>query len=106
MATVDLRDESIEAFLADNKLVLVDFWAPWCGPCRMLAPTLDQLAEEVGDKAVIAKVNVDISPFSAIKYHIQGIPNLKLFHNGQEVEGFVGVQSLDRLKSTIQSYME
>lgn len=104
MATVELNDSTIEAYLESQPLVLVDFWAPWCGPCRMMGPVLDQLAEEVGERAVIAKVNVDINPYSAIKYHIQGIPNLKLFAHGREVEGFVGVQSLDRLKSAIMSH--
>ncbi|MGZ9583963.1 thioredoxin [Paenibacillus marinisediminis] len=104
MATVELNDSTIEEFLKNNKLVLVDFWAPWCGPCRMIAPTLEQLANEMGDRAVIAKVNVDSSPFAAIKYQIQGIPNLKLFYEGREVEGFVGVQSLERLKSAIMKH--
>ena len=104
MATVELNDSTIDQYLQDNKLVLVDFWAPWCGPCRVLAPTLEQLANEVGEQAVIAKVNVDINPYSTSKHQIQGIPNLKLFYEGREVEGFVGVQSLERLKSAIMNH--
>lgn len=71
----------------------------------MMSPILDQLAKEVGDRAVIAKVNVDISPYATIKYHIQGIPNLKLFAYGQEVAGFVGVQPLEKLKDTIMAHV-
>ncbi|MBN3527592.1 thioredoxin [Paenibacillus apiarius] len=104
MTTVELTDSTIEAFIQDKKLVLIDFWAPWCGPCRMLAPTLDRLAEELGDRAIIAKVNVDSNPYAAIKYQVQGIPNLKLFYEGKEVEGFVGVQPLETLKSAVMAY--
>ncbi|MCE5169522.1 thioredoxin [Paenibacillus profundus] len=105
MTTVELTDSTIEAFIQDNKLVLVDFWAPWCGPCRMIAPTLDRLAEEMGDRAIIAKVNVDSNPYAAIKYQVQGIPNLKLFYEGKEVEGFVGVQPLETLQRAVMNYV-
>ncbi|MCY9517080.1 thioredoxin [Paenibacillus apiarius] len=104
MTTVELTDSTIEAFIQDKKLVLIDFWAPWCGPCRMLAPTLDRLAEELGDRAIIAKVNVDSNPYAAIKYQVQGIPNLKLFYEGKEVGGFVGGQPLETLKSAVMTY--
>ncbi|NOU35232.1 MAG: thioredoxin [Kiritimatiellaceae bacterium] len=72
--------------------VLVDFWAPWCGPCKMQAPILDKVSAKVGDKAVIAKVNVDESPALAAQFGVRSIPTLILFKNGQKVRDFIGVQ--------------
>lgn len=72
--------------------VLVDFWAPWCGPCKMQAPILDKVADKIGDKAVIAKVNVDESPSLAAQFGVRSIPTLILFKNGQKVKDFIGVQ--------------
>ncbi len=86
-------------------MVLVDFWAPWCGPCRMIAPTLDQLAGELGSQVLIAKLNVDENSLGAMKHQIQGIPTLKLFHHGKVVETFVGVQPLSNLKTAIMRYV-
>jgi thioredoxin 1 len=72
--------------------VLVDFWAPWCGPCKMQGPILDKVADKIGDKAVIAKVNVDESPALAAKFGVRSIPTLILFKNGEKVNDFIGVQ--------------
>ena len=72
--------------------VLVDFWAPWGGPCRAQGPIIDKVAEKVGDKAVLAKVNVDESPLIAAKFGVRSIPTLILFKNGQKVRDFIGVQ--------------
>ncbi len=104
MATMKVTDATMEQVVQNNNLVLVDFWAPWCGPCRMIAPILENLAEKVGDQAIIAKLNVDENPVGATKYRIQGIPTLKLFHNGKEVETFVGVQPLERFTAAITKY--
>lgn len=104
MATVQVTDSNLEQFLKSSKLVLVDFWAPWCGPCRMIAPILEELSGIVGENVVIAKLNVDENPLSAGKYRIQGIPTMKLFRNGVEIETFVGVQPLNRLKAAIMQH--
>lgn len=77
--------------------VLVDFWAPWCGPCKMQAPILDKVAAKVGDKVVIAKVNVDEAPALAAQFGVRSIPTLILFKNGQKVRDFIGVQQENAL---------
>ncbi|MBL7664565.1 MAG: thioredoxin [Bacteriovoracaceae bacterium] len=78
--------------LKSNKPVLVDFWAEWCGPCRALAPVLDEIAQEVGGKAAIVKVNVDEAGEIAQKYGIRGIPTLIFFKNGEVKSTLVGNQ--------------
>ncbi len=77
--------------LKSDQPVLVDFWAAWCGPCRMLAPTVDAVAEKFQGKAKVVKLNVDENVESPAKYGIRGIPTLILFKNGQEVDRHVGV---------------
>ncbi|MDK2857310.1 MAG: thioredoxin 1 [Verrucomicrobiota bacterium] len=72
--------------------VLIDFWAPWCGPCKMQGPILDKVADKIGDKAVIAKVNVDENAPIAAQFGVRSIPTLILFKNGEKVKDFVGVQ--------------
>lgn len=106
MSTITVTDNSLNQIIMSRKIVLIDFWAPWCGPCRMMAPILEQLADEVGNEATIAKLNVDENPFSAVKYQIQGIPTLKLFVDGKEVATFVGVQPLNKLKASIMQYVK
>ena len=82
-------------------LVLVDFWAPWCGPCRMQAPILERLADSKEISGNIMKVNTDESPAIAQKYGISGIPTLILFKDGKEVERMVGVQTETALKAKL-----
>ncbi len=91
--------------LSSELPVLVDFWAPWCGPCRMMAPILDSLAVELDGKVKIAKVNVDdpVNQPLAAQYGIQGIPNLKLFKAGQEIADFVGMRQQDSLRQDIMA---
>ncbi len=86
-------------------VVLVDFWAPWCGPCKMQGPILEKVSAEIGDKAVIAKVNVDESPELAAKYGIRSIPTLILLKDGENVQQFVGLQQQDALVSAINGQL-
>jgi thioredoxin 1 len=105
MAVIHITDLTFEQTLRDEELVLVDFWAPWCGPCHFIAPILDELAEQMNGKVTVAKLNVDENPESTRKYGIRSIPTLKLFKNGTEVETRVGVLPLEELKSLVNKYL-
>lgn len=87
--------------LQGDKPVLIDFWAEWCQPCKMLAPTVEEIAGEYEDKVVVGKLNVDDNPATATKYGIRGIPTLLLFKGGQVVQQLVGVKSKAEIKKVI-----
>src|SRR5574344_1701219 len=93
---IHLNSSNFDATIASDKPVLVDFWAPWCGPCRMLGPTIDELAQTVGDSALICKVNVDESPDLAQKYGVNQIPTIIFFKKSQRV-GVSGMATKDAL---------
>jgi thioredoxin 1 len=86
-------------------VTLIDFWAPWCGPCRMQGPIIDELSEELKGKANIGKVNVDNEPELASQFGVMSIPTLILFKDGQPVDKMVGLQSKAVLQSKIQNLM-
>ncbi|MFC1721538.1 thioredoxin [Patescibacteria group bacterium] len=90
--------------LSHNKPVMVDFWAAWCGPCRAMAPILDETADELGESAVVAKLNVDENPEMVAKYEIQSIPSLKVFREGEIVDEMVGIQSKDAMIAKINEH--
>lgn len=103
MGTIQVTDQTLQEVIGGkDKLVLVDFWAPWCGPCRMIAPILEQLAREESDHLVVAKINVDDNPRSAAKYQIMSIPTIKLFKNGKEVQTVVGLRNIEELRRIIR----
>ena len=91
--------------LKSDKPVLVDFWAPWCGPCRMLAPVLAEVAAEKGDKIKVGKVNVDENPELAAQYGISGIPAMLLFKDGKVVATSVGFKPKSELESFIATHV-
>ena len=85
--------------------VLVDFWAPWCAPCRRLAPTVDAVASEFDGKLVVGKMNVDENPNVPTRYNIRGIPTLMLFKGGQNVDTIVGLVEKDSLKKMVEKHL-
>ena len=86
-------------------VVLVDFWAEWCAPCRRLAPTVDQLAADYSGRLTVAKVNIDENPMTPSKFMVRGIPTLLLFKNGDLIETKVGLSSKDDLSKMIDKYL-
>ena len=100
--TVKATDASFEQeVLKSDTPVLVDFWAEWCGPCRMIAPALDEIAGSMGDKVKIVKLNVDENPETAAKYGIMSIPTLMLFKNGELASRQVGAAPKQKLEQWI-----
>jgi thioredoxin 1 len=102
MATKTVTDTSFEADVVNAGMpVLVDFWANWCGPCKMIAPSLEELSDEYGGKVVIAKMDVDQSPEAAARYGVRGVPTLVLFKNGQPVATKIGPAPKGQLREFI-----
>ena len=105
--TIDVNEENFDSIVINSdKPVLVDFWAEWCGPCKMLTPTIEAIAEEYKDKSSIVKINVDDAPAIATKYGIRSIPSILLFSNGDVMEQRVGAVSKEELTSLLDKIIE
>ena len=103
MTIIKTSDSSFEAdVLKSDRPVVVDFWAEWCGPCKMIAPFLEELAADEGDEVVVAKVNIDDNPLTPTKYGVRGIPTLMLFKNGEIAATKVGAMPKTKLYEWVE----
>ncbi|MEL6321641.1 MAG: thioredoxin [Cyanobacteria bacterium J06626_14] len=105
-AAVAVTDSSFKQDVLESEVpVLVDFWAPWCGPCRMVAPVVDEIAEQYDGKVKVVKVNTDENPSVASQYGIRSIPTLMIFKDGQRVDMVVGAVPKTTLANTLEKYL-
>ncbi len=103
---IDLEDDSFEEkVLKSDKPVMVDFWAPWCGPCKAIAPTIEALEKEYNGKMTFAKVNVDDNPISPSNYGVQAIPTLIFFKDGKIADQITGMVAKEKLEETIKGVL-
>lgn len=100
-----LTDSNFNQTVEKYPLIVVDFWAPWCGPCRMVSPILEQLASELAGKVVFGKLNVDENPRIASTFGIRSIPTISIFKNGRAIDGFVGAASKSQMQSKIMAHL-
>lgn len=104
MATTSVSDSDFDAqVLKSEKPVLVDFWAEWCGPCKMIGPSLEEISEELGEQVDIVKLNIDDHPDTPAKYGVRGIPTMILFKNGEVADTKVGAAPKAQLKSWLEA---
>ena len=104
MSTVPVSDDSFDSdVLKAEGAVLVDFWAEWCGPCKVIGPALEEIAKEMGGRITVAKVNIDDNPLTPQKYGVRGIPTLMLFKDGQVAATKVGALAKNQLQEWVES---
>ena len=104
MATT-ITTANFQALLDGNLPVMIDFWAPWCGPCRMVGPSIDKLAELYSASAVVGKINVDDETAIAQRYRVMSIPTVMIFKDGRAVETVVGARSFEDLESLLKKHI-
>ncbi len=102
---IEVTDANFDETLGNHPLVLVDFWAEWCAPCRMIAPILEELAQEYEGKLLVAKLDVDENPKTAMRFRVMSIPTVILFKNGQPVEVLVGAQPKRNFQAKIEKHL-
>lgn len=103
MATLSVSDESFEAdVIGSSKPVLVDFWASWCAPCKAIAPSLEEISNELGEQITIAKINIDDNPLTPSKFGVRGIPTMMIFKDGKVVSTQVGAMAKNRIDGWIK----
>ena len=106
MATVNVSDADFQQQVSANgKAVLVDFWAEWCGPCKVMEPVLDELSTEMAEKLVVAKLNVDENPEVTQQFQVMSIPTMILFKDGQPVDQLVGAMPKDAVKQKLMAHL-
>ncbi len=106
VATAEVTDSSFQQEVLESQLtVLVDFWAPWCGPCRMVAPVVEEISEQYEGQVKVVKVNTDENPNVASQYGIRSIPTLMIFKDGQRVDMVVGAVPKTTLANTLEKYI-
>jgi thioredoxin 1 len=107
MAIAEVSDQTFASVVESARAgtVLVDFWAPWCGPCKALAPVLDEIENEMGNKLKIVKVNVDRNPQSASRFGVMSIPTLMVFKNGEMAAKMTGMQPKEQLMEWVKEYL-
>lgn len=102
---LEVLDANIKALLAENSILVVDFWAPWCGPCKMMLPVVEELAAEYEGRVPVGKLNVDENPETCEEYGIMSIPTLLFFKNGELVERIVGAARKNDVQKVIESLL-
>jgi thioredoxin 1 len=104
-STVKVSDQDFTEAISSGKPVLVDFWAEWCGPCKMIAPALDEIAGEMGEQVTIAKLNVDENPQTAMENDVMSIPTLIIYKDGAEQKRLVGARPKDAIVAELRQFI-